>query len=55
MEFAGDEDELVYAITEMTGSAMNLKLMGKNAGKFFRENYTLSVHVNELERALGEL
>lgn len=52
---AGDEDELVYAITEMTGSAMNLKLMGKNAGKFFRENYTLSVHVNELERALGEL
>lgn len=52
---AGDEDKLIYAIVEMTDSAVNLKLMGKNAGKYFKENYTLSVHVNELERALGEL
>lgn len=52
---AGDEDRLISAITQMTGPEVNLKLMGKNAGKYFKENYTLSVHVNELERALGEL
>ena len=52
---ADDEDKLISAITEMTDSAVNLKLMGKNSGKYFRENYTLSVHVNKLEKLLGEL
>lgn len=27
----------------------------KNSRKYSKENYTLSVHVNELERALGEM
>lgn len=52
---AGDEDKLISAIKEITDSAVNLKLMGKNSGKYFRENYTLSVHVNKLEKLLGEL
>ena len=29
--------------------------VGKNSRKYSKENYILSVHVNELERALGEI
>ena len=39
----------------MISSEVNLKLLGQNSGKYFKENYKLSVHVNELERALGEI
>ena len=52
---AGDEDELILGIKQMISSEVNLKLMGQNSGKYFKENYKLSVHVNELERALGEI
>lgn len=52
---AGDENQLISAIEQMISSDVDLELMGKNSGKYFKENYKLSVHVNELERTLGDM
>ena len=52
---AGDEKKLASAIVKMISSEIDLKTMGDNSKKYFEKHFTLSVHVDEVERALGEL
>ncbi len=52
---ANAEDELATAITRMASLKTNLKFMGNNAKKYYKEHFTLTTHVDEIEKSLGEL
>lgn len=52
---ANDVNELASAIIRMVSLQTNLKSMGNNAKKYYKEHFTLSIHVDEIEKSLGDL
>lgn len=52
---ANDVQNLASAIIDFMNMKYDLKQMGKNSKKYFDDNFTLSKHVDEIERVFGEL
>ena len=52
---ADDENKLSSAIVKMISMNSDFKVMGDNSKKYFLEHFTLTTHVDKLEKALGDL
>lgn len=49
---AEDDKQLADAIVKMTDNSVNLSLLGENSKRYYRENFTIASHVEQLERIM---
>lgn len=52
---AEDDKQLADAIVKMTENSVNIYLLGENSKRYYRDNFTIASHVDQLEKLIGGL